>query len=192
MSIRIRRRPSIWSISLLLAAGIVAGFLVLSANKPLPMYLVANRDLLPGQTLISSDFDELNLDLGPLSSRYLSAIDSQSTVVSQVPAGELVPLSRVGRKLLPNQTSIRIIPSTKPAANVVPGSFVSIWKVTEVDEKYQAELLVVRAEVSAIIEAEGLIAQDVPEVEVLLGTEQATLLMTALSAKQDVFVLPIS
>ena len=192
MSIRIRRRPSIWSISLLLAAGIVAGFLVLSANKPLPMYLVANRDLLPGQTLISSDFDQLNLDLGPLATRYLSAIDSQSAVVSQIPAGELVPLSRVGRKLLPNQTSIRIIPSTKPAANVVPGSFVSIWKVTEVDENYQAELLVVRAEVSAIIEAEGLIAQDVPEVEVLLGTEQATLLMTALSAKQDVFVLPIS
>ena len=192
MSIRIRRRPSIWSISLFLAAGIVAGFLVLSANKPLPMYLVANRDLLPGQTLISSDFDQLNLDLGPLASRYLSAIDSQSAVVSQIPAGELVPLSRVGRKLLPNQTSIRIIPSTKPAANVVPGSFVSIWKVTEVDDKYQAELLVVRAEVSAIIEAEGLIAQDVPEVEVLLGTEQATLLMTALSAKQDVFVLPIS
>lgn len=192
MSIRIRRRPSVWSISLLVAAGLVAGFLVLSANKPLPTYLVATRDLLPGQTLVSSDFEALNLNLGPLASRYLSVIDSQSAVVSQIPAGELVPLSRLGKKLLPNQTSIRIIPSTKPAANVMPGSFVSIWRVSEEDEEYQAELLVVRAEVSAVIEAEGLIAQDIPEVEVLLGVEQATLLMTALAAKLDVFVLPIS
>jgi hypothetical protein len=119
-------------------------------------------------------------------------VNTSSAVISQIPAGELVPLSRVGKKLLPNQTSIRFTPSSKPAANVAPGSFVSIWQVIKVEDVYQPELLVVRAEVSALLQKERLLANDVPEIEVVLGIDQATLLMTALAAKYEVFVLPLA
>lgn len=192
MSIRLRRRPSLWSISLLVAATVIASFLLISVNKPLPSYLVAKRDISPGELVKQSDFELVELDLGPLSSKYLSLIDSSSAVISQIPAGELVPLSRIGLKLLPNQTSIRFTPSSKPAANVAPGSFVSIWQVVKVEDAFQPELLVVRAEVSAVIQKERLLANDVPEIELVIGSEQATLLITALAAKHDVFVLPLS
>jgi hypothetical protein len=74
---------------------------------------------------------------------------------------------------------------------VKPGSWVSIWQVIEQDEKYQPELLVERAEVSAIAYGEGLFADELPEVEVILSADQATLLITALAAKFEVFVLPL-
>lgn len=175
-----------------MAAAVIAAFLLLSVSKPLPSYLVAKRDISPGEVLKERDFEAIELELGPLANRYLSNVNTSSAVISQIPAGELVPLSRVGKKLLPNQTSIRFTPSSKPAANVAPGSFVSIWQVIKVEDVYQPELLVVRAEVSALLQKERLLANDVPEIEVVLGIDQATLLMTALAAKYEVFVLPLA
>jgi hypothetical protein len=165
--------------------------LLFSLNKPLPTYLVAKRDLAPGELIQSSDFESVPIDLGPIASKYLTSISPKLQIVSQVPAGELVPLSRLGIELADNQTGVRLIPSTKPASNVKSGSWVSIWQVIEKDERYQPELLVERAQVSAIEYGEGLFADELPEVEVILGADQATLLITALAAKFEVFVLPL-
>ena len=61
-------------------------------------------------------------------------------------AGELIPVSRLGRELAENQTAIRLIPSIKPSAAVALGSFVSVWQVVEVEGIFQPEQLVARAE----------------------------------------------
>lgn len=191
MSIRIRRKVSGWMILTLIAISSSGLLLLFSLNKPLPTYLVARRDLFPGELLQPSDFEEVPFDLGPLAPKYLTSTSPKLQIVSQVPAGELIPLSRLGIELADNQTGVRLTPSTKPASNVKPGSWVSIWQVVEKDEKYQPELLVERAEVSAIEFGEGLFANELPEVEVILGADQATLLITALAAKFEVFILPL-
>jgi hypothetical protein len=191
MSIRIRRKISGWMVLTLIAISSSGLLLLFSLNKPLPTYLVAKRDLVPGELIQPSDFESVPIDLGPIAPKYLTSISPKLQIVSQVPAGELVPLSRLGIELAKNQTGVRLIPSTKPASNVKPGSWVSIWQVIEQDEKYQPELLVERAEVSAIAYGEGLFADELPEVEVILSADQATLLITALAAKFEVFVLPL-
>lgn len=192
MAIRMRKRISSWTLLLIGLASLLVAVLVLSVNKPLPTYLVAKSNLTAGQELVDSDFELVNLDLGPLADKYLSNVQANTSVISQIPAGELVPLSRIGRELLPNQTSVRIVPSTKPASNVAAGSWVSIWQVVEIEENFEPQLLVESAEVLAVEYSEGLFADEIPEVEILLGSEQATLLITALAAKHEVFVLPKS
>lgn len=192
MSIRIRRRMSGWLLLTLVVVSASGLFLVLSINKPLPSYLVAKRDLAAGETLDSSDFLEIPMDLGPVAEKYLSSVSPRLQLLSQIPAGELIPVSRLGIDFAENQTGVRLIPSTKPASSVKPGSWVSIWQVVEQEDKYLPQLLVERAEVSAVEYGEGLLADQLPEVEVVLSTGQATLLITALAAKYEVFVLPLS
>jgi hypothetical protein len=50
--------------------------------------------------------------------------------------------------------------------------------------------LVARAEVAAVEYGEGLFSEEIPEVELLLGKEQAMLVITALAADFDIYVLP--
>ena len=181
-----------WLLLTLVVVSASGLFLVLSINKPLPSYLVAKRDLAAGETLDSSDFLEVPMDLGPVAEKYLSSVSPRLQLLSQIPAGELIPVSRLGIDFAENQTGVRLIPSTKPASSVKPGSWVSIWQVVEQEDKYLPQLLVERAEVSAVEYGEGLLADQLPEVEVVLSTGQATLLITALAAKYEVFVLPLS
>jgi Flp pilus assembly protein CpaB len=183
MSISIRRRISGWMILTLLVIFASGLLLIAALNKPLPTYLVAKRDLAAGESIEATDFVEVSLDLGPLAEKYLTTLSNDWQVLSHIPAGELVPLSRLGIDLAANQTVVRLMPSVRPAANVKPGSWVSVWQVIEQEDNHLAELLVQSAEVSAVEFGEGLFADKLPEVEVVLGAEQATLLITALAAK---------
>lgn len=192
MSIRIRRRISPWGIFLVLAGLLVAVALVFSLNKPLPTYMVAKREIAVGETILQADFELVPLDLGPLASKYLSKVPEDLQAISQIPAGELVPISRLGSQLLENQTSVRVIPSIQPSASVKAGSLVSIWQVIEIEDEFLPQLLVERAEVSTVEFGEGLFADELPQVEILLSSEQAKLLITALAADYEVFVLPVS
>jgi len=190
VSIRIKRRVSPWSIFITVAAVSCAFLIFLAINKPLPTYLVAKRDLVAGELLSVRDVESVALDLGPIAERYAVAISDGVAVRSAISAGELLPLSRLGGQFLENQTAVRLIPSTKPSAAVTQGSFVSVWQVVEVDGGFEPQQLVDRAEVAAVKYGEGLFAEEIPEVELLLGKEQAMLLITALAADYEVYVLP--
>ena len=191
MSMRIRKRLSFWTVAIFILSLASAAVVVFTLNKPLPSYLVAKRDLVPGEPITAQDVDQLNLDLGPLAASYLTEIPDDMAVRSVVPEGELIPVSRLGVQLAKNQTAIRLLPATKPAASVLAGSLVSVWQVVEVDGEFQPQQLVATAEVAAIQYGEGLFSGDVPEIELLLGKEQAMLVITALAADYDVYVLPL-
>lgn len=191
MSIRIRKRVSPWTVTIFILSLVAALVVVLTLNKPLPTFLVAKRALAPGELITAQDVDLQNLDLGPLESNYLKEIPSDLAVRSAVAAGELIPVSRVGKQLTENQTAIRLLPATKPAASVVAGTLVSVWQVVEIEGEFQPQQIVAIAEVAAVQYGEGLFSEEIPEVELLLGKEQAMLVITALSANFDVFVLPL-
>lgn len=191
MSIRIRKRVSPWTVTILVLSLVAALVVVLTLNKPLPTFLVAKRALAPGELITAQDVDLQNLDLGPLEGNYLKEIPSDLAVRSAVAAGELIPVSRVGPQLTENQTAIRLLPATKPAASVVAGTLVSVWQVVEIEGEFQPQQIVATAEVAAVQYGEGLFSEEIPEVELLLGKEQAMLVITALSANFDVFVLPL-
>lgn len=191
MSMRIRKSISPWTVAIFILSLAALAVIVITLNKPLPTYLVAKRALVPGEQITAQDVDFLNLDLGPLESNYLREIPADLAVRSAVPAGELIPVSRLGTQLSENQTAIRILPATKPASSVVAGSLVSVWQVVEVEGQFQPQQLVATAEVAAVQYGEGLFSEEIPEVELLVGKEQAMLVITALAADFDVFVLPV-
>ena len=188
---RIRKSISPWTVAIFILSLAALVVIVITLNKPLPTYLVAKRALVPGEQLTAQDVDFLNLDLGPLESNYLREIPADLAVRSAVPAGELIPVSRLGTQLSENQTAIRILPATKPASSVVAGTLVSGWQVVEVEGQFQPQQLVATAEVAAVQYGEGLFSEEIPEVELLVGREQAMLVITALAADFDVFVLPV-
>lgn len=191
MSMRIKKRVNPWTVAIFILSLAAVAVMVFALNKPLPTYLIAKRDLLPGELISAQDVEQLNLDLGPLAASYITELPDDLAVRSAIPQGELIPLSRLGTQLAQNQTAIRLLPATKPAAAVLAGSLVSVWQVVEVEGEFQPQQLVAIAEVAAIEYGEGLFSEDVPEIELLLGKEQAMLVITALAADYDVFVLPL-
>lgn len=191
MSMRIRKNVSPWAVAIFILSLAALAVIVITLNKPLPTYLVAKRSLVPGEQITAQDVEFLNLDLGPLEANYLREIPTDLSVRSNVPAGELIPVSRLGTEFSENQTAIRILPATKPASSVVAGTLVSVWQVVEVEGQFQPQQLVAAAEVAAIQYGEGLFSEETPEVELLVGREQAMLVITALAADFDIFVLPV-
>ena len=190
MTIRIRRRISPWTIGFVAMAIASSVLFILALNKPLPTYLVAKRDLSPGEQISLGDVELVALDLGPLADKYAIGVTDSMSSRSAIPAGELLPLSRLGSAMPENQTAIRLVPSTKPSALVNGGAYVSVWQVVEGESGFEPQQLVARAEVAAVEYGEGLFSEEIPEVELLLGKEQAMLVITALAADFDIYVLP--
>jgi len=190
LTIRIRRRISPWTIGFVAMAIASSVLFILALNKPLPTYLVAKRDLSPGEQISLGDVELVALDLGPLADKYAIGVTDSMSSRSAIPAGELLPLSRLGSAMPENQTAIRLVPSTKPSALVNGGAYVSVWQVVEGESGFEPQQLVARAEVAAVEYGEGLFSEEIPEVELLLGKEQAMLVITALAADFDIYVLP--
>ena len=69
----------------------MAAAVLFGLNRPLPTYLVAASTLQPGAVLSESDFELVELDLGPISANYAQAVPQGQTVVNLIRAGELVP-----------------------------------------------------------------------------------------------------
>ena len=189
----IKRKIPNW---LFLALGMsVVGFALFlsAANKPLPEYLVAAGNLRPGQLLEIDDFETAGLELGPLASLYLKSdeLPAYAAVSSVIRAGELVPAALLIEEIDPAFTALRFTPGLKPAESVKPGSWVSIWQVVEVEGVFETQRLVARAQVSAVVIGEGLFAAEIPEVEISVRIEDSALILSALSAEFDVYVLPV-
>ena len=176
--------------ALLVAIMAILGLLLVGYLRPLPSYLVAARDLLPGETLSEGDFVSVEADLGQLGTSYLVKLEPGLSPSTVLRSGELIPLSRLARDV-GNRTQLRFTPSLETASTVKPGTWVSLWQVIEGDQGYEPQLLVPRSEVAAVIEPEGLFASEVPAIEVLVSQEQSTLVLTAIAADYEIFVVPV-
>ena len=165
----------------------------LSLNRPLPEYLVAKGEIPAGAELQLSDFELVPLNLGPLENKYLDVTDFEMNlqVIDTISSGELLPFSNVAMDIPAAQTSIRLTPSLEVPQNVMPGSWVSIWRVVESDEEFSTELLVPRSKVVSVIQPDGLFANNVAQVELLLDVNLSTLVMQSITAENDIYLLPL-
>jgi hypothetical protein len=190
MVTRLRRKPKPFELVLTLAAILTAGLLLASYFKPLPTYLVAARDLVPGQQLSEADLMSVSVELGEAAPSYLASFEAGLTPIAVIRSGELIPingltLNREGR------TQIRFTPTVEVAQTTQVGSWVALWQVVELEERYEAQLIVPRAEVAALIEPDGLFANDLRDLEVLVSEPQATLIMRALASDLSLFAVPV-
>lgn len=194
MAVRFGRRVPNW---LLLVAGsfvIAIGLAIAALAKPVPEYLVAATSLKPGSAIAPEDLTRVSLDLKDVSGSYLLADELLPGVgvVRVVREGELLSKADLTFELDENLTSIRFIPKLKPADQVTPGAQVSVWKVVETDEGELVQQLVERAEVLDLVYGEGLFAAEYPEVELRVTWEQSALLLEAVTAESDIYVLPLT
>ena len=193
MARRLRARPANTMLLVIGAGTILLLLAVAGLNKPLPSYLVATGNLPPGAAITELTTQETALDLGILSDKYATRAQVQNKVLLQpVAIGELIPVRILGEQLSANQTSIRFTPKLKPANPISLGARVAIWQAIELDEEYETQLLVQSALVTDLVYGEGLFAGELPEVEVVVSNVEAQLLLAAISAEHDVYLLPKS
>lgn len=193
MAIRFGKRVPNW---VLLAAGSLAVAIALGVaalSRPVPEYLVAATALKPGAPIQPEDLRPVALDLKELGDTYLLAQDLLPGVgvIRVVREGELISRSDLTFEVDDTLTSIRIIPKLKPSDQVTPGAQVSVWKVLETEDGEQVQQLVERAEVLDLVYGEGLFAAEYPEVELRISWEQSALLLQAISAESDIYLLPL-
>lgn len=164
-----------------------------SLNRPLPEYLVAKGEISAGTKLSLSDFELVPLNLGLVESRYLDVNDLQADLqlIDTISPGELLPFSNVAMDIPVGQTAIRLTPALAVPQNVMPGSWVSIWRVVELEDEYSTELLVARSKVVSVIQPEGLFANNIAQVELLIDLNSSTLVMQSITAENDIYLLPL-
>ena len=164
-----------------------------SVNRPLPEYLVARGELSAGRPLELNDFEVVPLNLGSLEARYLGPSDLEPglQLVDTLAKGELLPFSNVSMDIPIGQTSIRLTPALEVPQNVVPGGWVSIWRVLELDDQFTTELIVPRSKVVSVIEPDGLFANNIAQVELLIDVASSTVVMQSITAENDIYLLPL-
>ncbi len=185
-----RAVPRWFLLTLFFGVGLVGvGYFAL--NRPLPSYLIASSNLSAGQTVLISDFETAALELGEASKAYvtLENFEPGMQLIDSIPAGELLPKSRLTPQLDPNLTTLRVTPSLPVSLAVVPGSYVGVWQSFEIEGEITTLQLVERAKVTQVIAPDGLFANDTAEVELLLDVDSATLLMDAITAEYEIYLL---
>lgn len=194
MAVRFGRRIPNWLL-LVVGSATVAGALGVAAiSKPLPEYLVAAAALKPGAPIQQDALKSVPLDLGETAPLYLLAEDLEPGVgvLRVIREGEILTRADMTFEVDPTQTSIRFIPKLKPSDQVKPGSQVSVWKVVETEAGQEVQQLVARAEVLGLVYSEGLFAAEFPEVELRISWEESALLLQAVSAESDIYLLPLT
>lgn len=116
--------------ALLVIGSVVAGALVVSrADDTLPAY-VANHSLVPGETVDADDIRVVRVRLGDRTPGYLTAtseLPADRVVLRAVLAGELVPVSAVGRRDQVDVQPVAVPLPAEVAEQLAPGTLVDVW-----------------------------------------------------------------
>lgn len=131
-----RIQPPSWRDSRLLVgvtlvlASVVAGALVVSgADETTPVY-AATRVLTPGTELRSGDVQVVSVRLESSGARYLAAGDGLAVgqvVLRTVSAGELVPVSSMGRRDEVDLRPVSVPVAAEVAEPLAAGVLVDVW-----------------------------------------------------------------
>lgn len=189
----LRRRIPNWLILAIGMSMVIVALSLSALNRPLPEYLIAAQDLVPGEPISPESLVAVSMNLGSAANLYLQhgEVLQDETVLSLIRQGELIPKAELTKNLKADFTSLRFLPTLKPPQNIKPGSWVSIWQVVETEDDFESQRLIPRALVLAVITEEGLFSGDSPEVEISLQLEDSSLILSALSAGNDVYLLPV-
>ncbi|PJJ71268.1 hypothetical protein CLV46_0810 [Diaminobutyricimonas aerilata] len=196
-----RRRLSVdprLLIGLALVAVSVAGVVALlgAADTSVPVY-AAREALAPGDEIDAGDLVAVEARIDDAESHYLlaSALPSSGAVVTRaVGAGELVPLSAVGRADSGRLAAVVLPLGGALAEGVREGRAVDVWVARESEDgRVEApSVLVSGATVARIVETDGLVVDDeAVQVEVLVPTGRLARVIEAVAAGDVLSLVPV-
>ena len=182
----VRKRPLQLAVSVVAIAGSVIGaWFVIESSKITEVYLVTNKDMASGSTLVELELATADLALFSIGSSYLrpGQIPEGSYLTRSISAGEAIPRSSVTTQQLDDWSNIVLTPSVELSGAIAPGSKVSVWASPALDYQSFGEptIAALDVEVVAIREPEGSFAQAGKSVEIRVPVTSIQSLLRAIA-----------
>ena len=187
-----RKRVSKLSVIIIGVFASAFAILIWGYTRPLPEYLIAQSQLGYGSELAASDLEVVRLDLGELSDLYLTPEDLTGALVALRPvaSGELVPKSAVGNQIQSGFSVVTVTPSQLPSAEIGVGTIVELWVVPELQNSmWEPATTLGYAEVVAVVEPEGVFAEDTGTYELLVPNENLKVILEAVAIGHPMFLV---
>ncbi|SFS14394.1 hypothetical protein SAMN04487783_1833 [Agrococcus baldri] len=155
----------------------------------------ATRTLLPGDIVAAGDVEQVDVRLPQSQDRYLdaSADPVGMLVASTVGTGEVLPVRALGDAASEDRSAIVVdIEGALPRA-VRTGSLVDVWTAAPTEDGYQAPaVLIDDAIVVGVLEDEGILASSAQQLELLVPTDETSVLLEAMSNEHVLSVVPLA
>ncbi|MCI1017658.1 hypothetical protein HWD99_03370 [Microbacterium sp. C5A9] len=203
MDMKARSRRAFWGdfrfvIGIVLVVASIAGvWLVVSSSTAMTPVLQANTTIVPGEPLVSADFQVVEVNLGTVGDRYLAPQDLSPGQVAgrTIAKGELLPRSAAADADSTRTTTIVIDSSTGLPADLAAGAVVEIWHAPPLDERrtsYDApRLLVSDVVVAAITKPESMLASSGAVAEVVIDRTDVAAVLAAITGGSVLSVVPV-
>jgi hypothetical protein len=171
----------------LVALSALGVWLTIETNNQTQEFLVAAQATTGGSPLTAADLKVTRMNLSDSSGLYLKPGDlpKGGYLLFSTEAGQLVPKSWVASAVIDSREPV-VLTSTMPLPSKLKvGDLVDVWVSKKQDgAKYAAAIqLVLNAEVVEITEANGVLADQSPKVQVLVPTESVGPILDAIASK---------
>jgi hypothetical protein len=190
---KIASRRNLFLGMLLITISMVGVWWVIEANNATEEFLVAAKPAASGSIITESSFRVARMNLGESSRLYLKPGDLEpgNYLLNTMAVGQLVALGSVASAIIDARQPV-VITSTMPLPQGVGvGDFVDIW-VSEslVGGSFAAPMtLVLDAEIVDIAQATGVMADQQPQIQVLVPVESVSPILDAVASKDAVSLI---
>lgn len=202
MSMFTRPRRAFWGdvrflIGILLVGLSIAGvWLIVSSSGHTTPVLRADRTIVQGEALVSTDFQVVDVGLGPLTDDYLAPQELQPGQVAArtLTAGELVPAAAAADSDSSRTTTIVIESSTGIPADVAAGTVVELWHAPPLDDGRTHDvprILVADVIVASLVEQQGMLEGDGASAEVVIDRSDVADVLAAITGGSALSVVPV-
>ncbi|UJP11435.1 SAF domain-containing protein [Microbacterium sp. KUDC0406] len=179
----------------LVIASVAGVWLLVGAARQTTPVLQASRTIVPGEPLGSSDFQVVEVGLGPLTDDYLAPQDLEPGMIAvrTIDDGELVPRSGTADADAGRTTAIVITSTGAIPASVKAGSTVELWQAPPSKDGRSfgdPRILVADAVVASVAEPEGMLSDARTDVEVVVDRADVADVLSAMNGGAAVSVIP--
>jgi hypothetical protein len=178
---------------LLITISIVGVWWVIESNTTTEEFLVAAKPAASGSMITESSFRVERMNLGESSRLYLKPGDLEpgNYLLNTMAVGQLVALGSVASAIIDARQPV-VITSTMPLPQGVGvGDFVDIWVSQSLEGGSFAEpvTLVLDAEIVDIAQATGVMADQQPQVQVLVPVDSVSPILDAVASRDAISLI---
>ncbi len=178
---------------LLITISVVGVWWVIEANNTTEEYLVAAKPASSGSMITESSFRVVRMNLGESSGLYLKPgdLEAGNYLLNNMAVGQLVALGSVASSIIDARQPVVISSSMPLPRSVGVGDFVDIW----VSESLEGggfstpAVIVLDAEIVDIAEATGVMADQQPQVQLLVPVESVSPILDAVASKDAISLI---
>jgi hypothetical protein len=175
---------------LLITISVVGVWWVIEANNTTEEYLVAAKPATSGSMITESSFRVARMNLGESSGLYLKPgdLEAGNYLLNNMAVGQLVALGSVASAIIDARHPV-VISSSMPLPR--SGDFVDIWVSESLEGGGFAApvTIVLDAEIVDIAEATGVMADQQPQVQLLVPVESVSPILDAVASKDAISLI---